>query len=157
MAKRQNRKRGARGSKVIYEDEHDEEHDPKPQPPAEEEEVRDPEPELPKQPAKAERARKSDEPSSVSPECPACGGGGRRRRSSRTVRCGTCHTVFREGCEWTGRAAECHASMSGDGSRRSLKACAPPRAVSTDGLAFTARAVLPLIGSRRTPCAWPLP
>jgi len=95
---------------VIYEERHDEErdkeHDPKPQPLAEEEKVREPEPKPPKPPAKTKRARKSDESSRAGLECPACGGSGRRRRSSRTVRCGTCHTVFREGYEGAGRAAE---------------------------------------------------
>jgi SAM-dependent methyltransferase len=110
MAKRQSRKRATRGSKVIYEEGHDKErdkeHDPKPQLPAEEEGVRDPEPQIPKPPAKTKREKKSDEPSRAGLECPACGGDGRRRRSSRTVRCGTCHTVFREGLDGTGRAAE---------------------------------------------------
>ncbi len=110
MARRRSRKRGARGSKVIYEEKHaeerDKEHDSNPQPPTEEEKVRDPEPEPPKPPTKAKSARKSDESPSAGLECPACGGSGRRRRSSRTIRCGTCHTVFREGYEGTSRAAE---------------------------------------------------
>jgi len=113
MAKRRSRKRAARGSKVICEEAQDKEHDPEPQSPAEEaeeESEREPEPELPKPPAKpplkTKRARKSDEPSRASPKCPACGGAGRRRGASRTVRCGACRTVFCEGYDGAGRAAE---------------------------------------------------
>jgi SAM-dependent methyltransferase len=110
MARRRNRKRKARGSKVTYEKAHDKERDkerdPNPRPPAEEEKVRDSKPELPKPPAKAECEKESVEPPQANLECPACGGDGRRRRSSWAVRCGTCRTLFREGYEGGGRAAE---------------------------------------------------
>ncbi len=102
MAKRRNRKRAARGSKVTYE----EAPDLKRQPLAEQEPVRDPDPVLQEPPAKAKRTRKPVEPARARAVCPACGGGGRRQRSSRTIRCGTCRTVFREGHEASARAAE---------------------------------------------------